>query len=39
MDAVKSNTFYVIPHRGIMKTVEARMRDILDLRLPTNPMP
>ncbi len=39
LDAVKADSFYVIPHRGIMKTVEARMQDILTLRLPTNPMP
>ena len=39
MDAVKANRFYILSHPKIKGAVEARMRDILDDRLPTNPMP
>ena len=39
MDAVKQNRFYILSHPKIKGAVEARMRDILDERLPTNPMP
>ncbi len=39
MDAVKANRFYILSHPKIKGAIEARMRDILDDRLPTNPMP
>jgi NAD(P)-dependent dehydrogenase (short-subunit alcohol dehydrogenase family) len=39
MDAVKSNRFYILTHPKIKGAIEMRMRDILDDRLPTNPMP
>ncbi len=39
MDAVKANRFYILSHPKIKGAVEARMRDILDDRQPTNPMP
>jgi NAD(P)-dependent dehydrogenase (short-subunit alcohol dehydrogenase family) len=39
MDAVKANRFYILTHPKIKGAVEARMRDILDDRQPTNPMP
>jgi NAD(P)-dependent dehydrogenase (short-subunit alcohol dehydrogenase family) len=39
MDAVKAGRFYILTHPKIKGAVEARMRDILDERLPTNPMP
>lgn len=39
MDTVKVGGFYIITHKSIKATVEMRMRDILDERLPTNPMP
>ncbi len=39
MDAVASGRFYVLTHPRIKPAVEARMRDILDERTPTNPMP
>lgn len=39
MDAVASGRFYVLTHPRIKPAVEARMRDILDERAPTNPMP
>jgi short-subunit dehydrogenase len=39
IDVVKAGGFYVITHKNIKPAVEMRMRDILDERLPTNPMP
>jgi NAD(P)-dependent dehydrogenase (short-subunit alcohol dehydrogenase family) len=39
MQAVKEGRFYILTHPAIKHSVEARMRDILDERLPTNPMP
>ena len=39
MDAVKAGRFYILSHPKIKGAVEWRMRDILDDRLPTNPMP
>jgi NAD(P)-dependent dehydrogenase (short-subunit alcohol dehydrogenase family) len=39
MDAVKAGRFYVLSHPKIKGAIEMRMRDILDERLPTNPMP
>lgn len=39
MDAVKANRFYILSHPKIKGAIEARMRDILDDRQPTNPMP
>lgn len=39
MDAVKAGRFYVLPHDNIKPAIETRMRDILEGRLPTNPMP
>jgi NAD(P)-dependent dehydrogenase (short-subunit alcohol dehydrogenase family) len=39
MDAVKADRFYILTHPAIKPAVEARMRDILDERAPTNPMP
>jgi NAD(P)-dependent dehydrogenase (short-subunit alcohol dehydrogenase family) len=37
--AVKTGRFYVLTHPRIKPAVEARMRDILEERLPSNPMP
>ena len=37
--AVKQGRFYVLTHPRIKPAVEARMRDILEERIPTNPMP
>lgn len=39
MDAVKSDRFYILTHSAIKPAIETRMRDILDGRQPTNPMP
>lgn len=39
MDAVKTDRFYILTHPAIKPAIEARMRDILDERTPTNPMP
>ncbi|MEN8663547.1 MAG: SDR family NAD(P)-dependent oxidoreductase [Polycyclovorans sp.] len=39
MDAVKADRFYILTHPAIKPAIEARMRDILDERTPTNPMP
>jgi NAD(P)-dependent dehydrogenase (short-subunit alcohol dehydrogenase family) len=39
MDAVASGRFYVLTHPRIKPAIEARMRDILEERAPTNPMP
>jgi NAD(P)-dependent dehydrogenase (short-subunit alcohol dehydrogenase family) len=37
--AVKGGRFYVLTHPRIKPALEARMRDILEERVPTNPMP
>lgn len=39
MDVVKAGGFYVITHAKIKGAIEMRMRDILDERIPTSPMP
>ena len=39
MDAVKADRFYILTHANIKPAIEARMRNILDGRPPTNPMP
>ena len=39
IDAVKRGDFYILTHPKIKGTIEMRMRDILDGRLPSNPMP
>jgi short-subunit dehydrogenase len=39
IEAVKAGRFYILTHPNIKVAIEARMRDILDDRLPTNPMP
>lgn len=39
MDAVKANRFYILTHPKIKGAIEMRMRDILDDRAPSNPMP
>lgn len=39
LDAVKRGDFYILTHPRIKGTIEMRMRDILDDRLPSNPMP
>ncbi|HEY6005285.1 MAG TPA: SDR family NAD(P)-dependent oxidoreductase [Anaeromyxobacter sp.] len=39
LEAVKSGRFYVLTHPRIKPAVEARMKDILEERTPTNPMP
>jgi NAD(P)-dependent dehydrogenase (short-subunit alcohol dehydrogenase family) len=39
MEAVKTNRFYILTHPKIKGAIEMRMRDILDDRQPTNPMP
>jgi NAD(P)-dependent dehydrogenase (short-subunit alcohol dehydrogenase family) len=39
MDAVKDNRFYILTHPKIKVSIEARMRDILDGRQPTNLVP
>jgi NAD(P)-dependent dehydrogenase (short-subunit alcohol dehydrogenase family) len=39
MDAVKANRFYILTHPKIKQSIEARMRDILDERQPTNMVP
>jgi NAD(P)-dependent dehydrogenase (short-subunit alcohol dehydrogenase family) len=39
LEAVASGRFYVLTHPRIKPAVEARMRDILEERVPTNPMP
>lgn len=38
LDAVREGRFYVLPHEGAYKQVELRMQDILQGRLPTNPL-
>jgi NAD(P)-dependent dehydrogenase (short-subunit alcohol dehydrogenase family) len=39
MDAVKAGRFYILTHPNIKPAIETRMRDILEQRQPTNPMP
>jgi hypothetical protein len=39
VDAVKAGRFYVLTHPRIKPAVEARMKDVLEERTPTNPMP
>lgn len=39
LDAVKAGRFYILTHPKIKVSIEARMRDILDDRLPTNMVP
>lgn len=39
LDAVKEDRFYILTHPKIKGAVEARMRDILEQRPPTDPMP
>jgi NAD(P)-dependent dehydrogenase (short-subunit alcohol dehydrogenase family) len=39
MEAVKEGRFYILTHPKIKASIEARMQDILQERLPTNPMP
>lgn len=39
MDTVKKGGFYVITHPKIKGAIEMRMRDILDQRIPSSPMP
>ena len=39
LDAVKENRFYILTHPKIKLSIEARMRDILDGRQPTNMVP
>ncbi|HEX4331324.1 MAG TPA: SDR family NAD(P)-dependent oxidoreductase [Usitatibacter sp.] len=36
IEAVKTNRFYILPHGRIKGAIEARMRDILEERLPTD---
>ena len=39
LDAVKADRFYIVTHEATKTAVEMRLRDILDARTPTNPMP
>ena len=39
MDAVKANRFYILTHPRIKQSIEARMKDILEDRQPTNMVP
>jgi short-subunit dehydrogenase len=39
LEAVKSDRFYILTHPAIKGAIEMRMRDILEERLPANPMP
>ncbi len=39
MDGVKTGRFYILTHPKIKGAIESRMRDILDERIPSNPMP
>lgn len=39
LDAVKANRFYILTHPKIKASIEARMRDILEERAPTNMVP
>jgi NAD(P)-dependent dehydrogenase (short-subunit alcohol dehydrogenase family) len=38
LDGIRAGRFYILPHPNIKPSVEWRMRDVLDDRLPTNPM-
>lgn len=38
VDGIKAGRFYILPHKGARFSVEQRMRDILEDRLPTNPI-
>jgi NAD(P)-dependent dehydrogenase (short-subunit alcohol dehydrogenase family) len=39
IDAVKANRFYILTHPKIKLSIEARMKDILEERQPTNMVP
>ncbi len=39
LKGVEEGRFYILPHPKLKAGVEARLHDILDDRLPTNPMP
>ena len=39
LEAVRSDRFYILTHPAIKGAIEMRMRDILEERLPANPMP
>jgi len=39
IDAVKANRFYILTHPKIKVSIEARMKDILEERQPTNMVP
>jgi len=39
MAGVKAGRFYILTHPNIKPSVEMRLRDILDERIPSNPMP
>lgn len=39
LDAVTEDRFYILTHPKIKGAIETRMRDILEERLPSNPMP
>ena len=39
LDAVKANRFYILTHPKIKISIEARMKDILEERQPTNMVP
>lgn len=39
IEAVKAGRFYILTHGNIKGAIEMRMRDILEDRLPSNPMP
>lgn len=39
MDGVKANRFYILTHPNIKPSVEARLREIMEGREPSNPMP
>jgi NAD(P)-dependent dehydrogenase (short-subunit alcohol dehydrogenase family) len=38
LDGVRAGRFYILPHPNIKPSIEWRMRDILDDRVPTNPL-
>lgn len=38
LEAVKTDRFYILTHPKIKRSIEARMRDILEERPPTDPM-
>lgn len=38
LEGILDNRFYIIPHRGSLPAVKARMTDILEGRLPSDPM-